>query len=108
MTAQVISGKQLAKELRENMKEEINLLKQRGITPHLTVILIGDDPASHSYVNGKKKASEEVGISSEIIKLDATITEDELLDKIKSLIKILMFMEFSFNYLYQNILMNKK
>lgn len=87
MTAQVISGKQLAKELRENMKEEINLLKQRGITPHLTVILIGDDPASHSYVNGKKKASEEVGISSEIIKLDATITEDELLDKIQELNK---------------------
>lgn len=87
MTAQVISGKQLAKELRENMKEEINLLKQRGITPHLTVILIGNDPASHSYVNGKKKASEEVGISSEIIKLDATITEDELLDKIQELNK---------------------
>lgn len=87
MTAQVISGKQLAKQLRENMKEEINLLKQRGITPHLTVILIGDDPASHSYVNGKKKASEEVGISSEIIKLDATITEDELLDKIQELNK---------------------
>lgn len=87
MTAQVISGKELAKELRENMKEEINLLKQRGITPHLTVILIGNDPASHSYVNGKKKASEEVGISSEIIKFDATITEDELLDKIQELNK---------------------
>lgn len=85
MSGQVISGQQLAKELRETMKEEVNLLKQSGITPHLTVILIGDDPASHSYVNGKKKASAEVGISSEIIKLDEAIHEDELLEKIAEL-----------------------
>lgn len=85
MSGQVISGQQLAKELRETMKEEVNLLKQSGITPHLTVILIGDDPASLSYVNGKKKASAEVGISSEIIKLDETIQEDELLQKISEL-----------------------
>lgn len=85
MSGQVISGQQLAKELRETMKEEVNLLNQSGITPHLTVILIGDDPASLSYVNGKKKASAEVGISSEIIKLDETIQEDELLQKISEL-----------------------
>lgn len=85
MSGQVISGQQLAKELRETMKEEVNLLKQSGITPHLTVILIGDDPASLSYVNGKKKASAEVGISSEIIKLDEVIQEDELLQKISEL-----------------------
>lgn len=85
MAGQVISGKELAKELRTKMKEEVTALKNRGITPHLTVILIGDDPASHSYVNGKKKASEEVGISSEIITFEATISEAELLEKIEEL-----------------------
>ena len=63
MVAEVINGKELAKELREKMKAEVSELKQQGITPQLTVILVGDDPASKSYVSGKKKACAETGIS---------------------------------------------
>lgn len=85
MVAEIINGQELATKLREEMKQDVNQLKEKGITPHLTVILIGDDPASHSYVNGKKKASSEVGISSHIIRMESTVTEEELLQKIAQL-----------------------
>ncbi|MEC5422293.1 bifunctional methylenetetrahydrofolate dehydrogenase/methenyltetrahydrofolate cyclohydrolase FolD [Virgibacillus sp. C22-A2] len=85
MSATVINGKDLAQELRNNMKEEVSELKEKGIIPHLTVILVGDNPASKSYVNGKKKASEETGIVSDIIELPVSTTEEELLNLIKEL-----------------------
>ncbi len=87
MGAEIINGQLLAKELRENMKNEVAKLKQKGLTPHLTVILIGDDPASHSYVRGKEKASAEVGISSEIIRMEKTVDQKTLLTKIAELNK---------------------
>lgn len=87
MVAEIINGQLLAKELRENMKNEVAELKQKGLTPHLTVILIGDDPASHSYVRGKEKASAEVGISSEIIRMEKTVDQKTLLTKIAELNK---------------------
>lgn len=82
MTAEIISGAELAQNIREELKQEVNNMK---VTPHLTVILVGDDPASHSYVKGKEKASKEVGISSDIIKLPESTTEQQLLDKITHL-----------------------
>lgn len=85
MTAEVINGKELAKDLREEMKQEVTALKDEGITPHLTVVLVGDNPASKSYVSGKKKACEETGISSEIITMPATASEEELLEVIDKL-----------------------
>lgn len=85
MTAEVINGKELAKDLREEMKQEVTALKDEGITPHLTVVLVGDNPASKSYVSGKKKACEETGISSEIITMPATASEAELLEVIDKL-----------------------
>lgn len=85
MTAEVINGKELAKDLREEMKQEVTALKDEGITPHLTVVLVGDNPASKSYVSGKKKACEETGISSEIITMPATASEAELLEIIDKL-----------------------
>lgn len=85
MSAEVINGKDLAKELREKMKKEVAELKSEGIVPHLTVILVGDNPASKSYVSGKKKACEETGISSQIIELPATTSEEELLQTIEKL-----------------------
>lgn len=87
MAAEIINGQLLAKKFRENMKNEIAELKQNGLTPHLTVILIGDDPASHSYVRGKEKASAEVGISSEIIRMDRAVDQKTLLTKIAELNK---------------------
>src|SRR5690625_47809 len=85
MTAQIINGKELAYKLRMEMKEEVGQLKNNGITPHLTVILVGDNPASKSYVNGKKRASSETNISSEIVELPVETTEEELLHVIEKL-----------------------
>ncbi len=85
MTAQIINGKELAYELRMKMKEEVSTLKNKGIIPHLTVVLVGDNPASKSYVNGKKRASSETNISSEIIELPVETTEEELLKVIEKL-----------------------
>src|SRR5690625_1908134 len=69
------------------MKQEISALNSQDVTVHLTVILIGDDPASQSYVKGKEKASAEVGISSDIIRLDSTVEEESLLKIIDELNK---------------------
>src|SRR5699024_5577725 len=82
MVAELINGKEIAQELRQEMKNEIATLHTKGIHPHLTVIIIGDDPASHSYVNGKEKASRSIGMSSEIIRMKSTTTEEALLNEI--------------------------
>ncbi|WP_100010703.1 bifunctional methylenetetrahydrofolate dehydrogenase/methenyltetrahydrofolate cyclohydrolase FolD [Lentibacillus sediminis] len=79
MPAEIISGKELGNELRQEMKKEVDQLKNSGLTPHLTVIIVGDNPASRSYVRGKEKASDTVGISSEVIELPSSVTEEELL-----------------------------
>ncbi|WP_096434717.1 bifunctional methylenetetrahydrofolate dehydrogenase/methenyltetrahydrofolate cyclohydrolase FolD [Alteribacter populi] len=85
MFAELISGKELAQRKRIEMKEETKLLKQDGITPGLAVILVGEDPASQSYVKGKQRACEEVGIHSELDKLPVDTTEEELLHKVTAL-----------------------
>ncbi len=86
MSAEIINGKELAQQLRNEMKKEVLALKESSnITPHLTVILVGDNPASKSYVKGKQKASNEVGISSELIQLPENTTEQELLTTIEDL-----------------------
>lgn len=63
MSAEVIYGKQLAEELREEMKEEVKGLKEHGIYPKLVVVIIGEDPASKSYVRGKQRASGKSGLT---------------------------------------------
>lgn len=85
MTAEVINGKDLAAQFRIGFKKEVNALKQQGILPKITVVLIGNDPASQSYVRGKEKASAEVGIISEVINLESTVTQEELLNIINDL-----------------------
>lgn len=85
MTAKVIKGKEVAQELRAALKEEVAQLKTKGIVPGLTVILVGENPASQSYVKAKAKACEEIGVASEIIKRDVSITEEELLNEIHHL-----------------------
>ncbi|WP_203361795.1 bifunctional methylenetetrahydrofolate dehydrogenase/methenyltetrahydrofolate cyclohydrolase FolD [Bacillus sp. REN10] len=85
MTATIIDGKQIAKEIRQELKGEIEALKQQGITPGLAVILVGDDQASQTYVRNKDKACEEVGIHSEIYRYPADLTEAELLQKVQEL-----------------------
>lgn len=84
--ATVISGKELATIRRNSMKEEvIEFGKKYSRLPHLVVILVGDNPASVSYVTGKGKACEEIGIKNTTIKKPETISEKELLDIIDEL-----------------------
>lgn len=85
MAAELISGKDLSKELKMKMKSEVDKLKENGLTPHLTVVLVGDNPASRSYVKGKEKAAAETGISSSLIELPSATTEAELLKLISDL-----------------------
>ncbi|WP_067728111.1 bifunctional methylenetetrahydrofolate dehydrogenase/methenyltetrahydrofolate cyclohydrolase FolD [Oceanobacillus damuensis] len=85
MTAQIINGKELSADLKQEMKAEVETLKQKGLTPHLTVILVGDNPASKSYVKGKEKAAAETGISSSLIELPDSTSENDLLQLIKEL-----------------------
>ncbi|MCX5646219.1 MAG: bifunctional methylenetetrahydrofolate dehydrogenase/methenyltetrahydrofolate cyclohydrolase FolD [Phycisphaerae bacterium] len=83
MTARIIDGKQVAAEIRAELKEEIARLKTRGIVPGLGVILVGDDPASRSYVTGKERACEEIGIYSDDNRLPAKTSQDELIALVK-------------------------
>ncbi|MDD3731706.1 MAG: bifunctional methylenetetrahydrofolate dehydrogenase/methenyltetrahydrofolate cyclohydrolase FolD [candidate division Zixibacteria bacterium] len=79
MTAQLIDGKVVANRMREQLGERIEALKKMGIIPGLATVLVGDDPASASYVRGKAKACEKLGLYSEVITRPATLTQDELL-----------------------------
>ncbi|EHL73641.1 bifunctional methylenetetrahydrofolate dehydrogenase/methenyltetrahydrofolate cyclohydrolase FolD [Bacillus smithii] len=85
MAGKLIDGKAAAKEIREEIKKEVDEVKAQGVVPGLAVILVGDDPASHTYVRNKEKGCKEVGIHSEIYKYPAAISEAELLDKIREL-----------------------
>lgn len=79
MTAKIIDGKQVAAELRAELKEKVAQLKAKGVTPGLAVILVGDDPASKSYVTAKEKACEEIGMHSDDNRLPAMTTQSDLL-----------------------------
>lgn len=85
MPAQIIDGRALSKKIRQRITEESSVLKEKGIIPGLAVILIGDDPASHTYVNNKKKACEECGFYSEIYKLPESTPEADVLELIEVL-----------------------
>jgi methylenetetrahydrofolate dehydrogenase (NADP+)/methenyltetrahydrofolate cyclohydrolase len=80
----VIDGKQLAEELRNNLKEKISKIDIKK-KPGLTVILIGEDPASQIYVKNKEKFANEIGINSKVLRFDSDITEEKLKDEIKKL-----------------------
>ena len=81
----VIDGKALAKTVREDLKEEVDELREKGIVPKFAVILVGDDKASLTYVKSKNKACRELGIEYEEIILDSNIEMQELLDIIDNL-----------------------
>lgn len=81
----IISGTDLAKKLRAEIKEEATILQQKGITPTLAVVLVGDNKASKSYVNSKHKACLENNINSVKIELDENISTDSLLNEIEKL-----------------------
>ncbi|HIF73302.1 MAG TPA: bifunctional 5,10-methylene-tetrahydrofolate dehydrogenase/5,10-methylene-tetrahydrofolate cyclohydrolase [Dehalococcoidia bacterium] len=86
MTARIIDGKQVASKVHEEVAAGVaELREQHGSVPGLTVVLIGDDPASHSYVKGKERACEKVGIRTDTIRHDASITQEELIGIVERL-----------------------
>jgi len=87
MTAKIISGNEVAKEIRAELKERVSKLKEQGVTPGLVMIRVGEDPASVSYVSGKEKAAEEIGVWSQTIVLPEIAPEDELLSKVAEMNK---------------------
>jgi len=87
MTAKIISGTEVAKEIRVELKERVSKLKERGVTPGLVMIRVGEDPASVSYVSGKEKAAEEIGVWSQTIVLPEVASEAELLSKAEEMNK---------------------
>lgn len=85
--ANIIDGKARAEEIRNNLKGEVERLKKKKILPRLDVILVGEDPASQTYVKNKEKACASIGIESVVHKYPANVTEKEIIDQIKKLNK---------------------
>mgnify|MGYP004454150057 FL=1 len=83
--AQIIDGKRISQEIKDELKEEVAALKAQGIEGSLAVVQVGEDPASSVYVKNKKKACEYIGIHSLSYELPEETTEEELLDLIASL-----------------------
>ena len=79
MTAKLIDGTAIGKQIREELKAEVAGLRSRGVVPGLTVVLVGEDPASQVYVRMKGKAADELGMKSDTIRLPAATPEADLL-----------------------------
>ena len=82
MTAQLLNGKEIAKDYRAGLQTEVEKLKENGMTPNLTVVIVGDDGASLSYVRSKNKAAEKIGMTSDIVHLSSDTSEEDLLAEI--------------------------
>jgi hypothetical protein len=85
MSARIIDGFAIANELRSDVAKEVVALKEKGIIPTLAVVLVGQNPASVSYVTGKTKALHEAGMKDDSYKLPENTSEEELLNLIKKL-----------------------
>lgn len=85
MAATIIDGKQIAKKKHEEISREVEKLKSENIIPGLVVILVGDNPASRTYVKNKEKTCKDLGMNSILIELPETVSESELLAKIEEL-----------------------
>ena len=82
----IISGKELSDELRSEIVERVKVIKNiYDVAPHLAVIIVGDDPASQSYVKGKSKACDEVGITNTTIQLPSDVSQQDLIQTIDEL-----------------------
>ena len=82
--AEKIDGKAIAQEIRKEIAEDVSRMKAQGVSPHLSVVLVGENPASKVYVRMKGKACEEVGIVSETLTYPASLSQDELIGIVKS------------------------
>ena len=82
MPAELIDGRAIAKKVRADVAERAKVLAERGVRPGLAVVLVGDDPASAVYVSAKGKATEEAGMYSLTVRLDADTSQEELLARV--------------------------
>lgn len=85
MSAPVINGKQVSEEIRGALRGEVERMAKQGFTPGLAVVLVGEDPASQVYVRNKEKACQDLGYYSEVHRLSASTTQDELLELVDKL-----------------------
>ncbi|MFP4548487.1 MAG: bifunctional methylenetetrahydrofolate dehydrogenase/methenyltetrahydrofolate cyclohydrolase FolD [Fidelibacterota bacterium] len=85
--AKVIDGKQIAKEVRDSLKSQVDELRDKGIIPGLAVVLVGEDPASQVYVKMKAKAFKKLGLVSETFHIPANVSQEELIKLIHGLNK---------------------
>ena len=85
MTAKLILGKEVSEEIYGELRQRIEALKARGVTPGLAVVLVGDDPASQVYVRKKGEMCEELGMRSTTIVMPKETTQEELLRKVAEL-----------------------
>lgn len=83
--AQLIDGKIISTQIKDELKTEVSILKEKGIVPCLAVIQVGNDPASSVYVNNKKKACAYIGIESKAYELEETISQEELMKLVEKL-----------------------
>src|SRR3990172_2334024 len=80
MTATILDGKELAKQIRSELAEEvIEFIQNNGVVPCLAAVLVGDNPASEVYIRSKRRACEEVGIESQLHRLPVDISAEDLL-----------------------------
>lgn len=85
MSSKIIDGKAIGQEIRNELKEQVAALVEQGYQPGLAVILVGENPASQTYVKNKEKSSIEAGMKSELIKLPDTVSEEDLLHEVEKL-----------------------
>jgi methylenetetrahydrofolate dehydrogenase (NADP+)/methenyltetrahydrofolate cyclohydrolase len=85
LTATIIDGEAIAQQVRDEVRADVESLRARGIEPGLAVVLVGEDPASESYVRGKNRDAIATGMRSETIRRPASITQDELLSLVAEL-----------------------
>jgi methylenetetrahydrofolate dehydrogenase (NADP+)/methenyltetrahydrofolate cyclohydrolase len=85
MSATILDGRELGRTIEKDLISRIDNLKMRGISPHLAVVIVGDDPASHVYVKNKEMACNRCGIMSTRIDLDSKATEKEILQVVERL-----------------------
>ncbi|WP_153732917.1 bifunctional methylenetetrahydrofolate dehydrogenase/methenyltetrahydrofolate cyclohydrolase [Sporosarcina obsidiansis] len=85
MSSKIIDGKAIGQEIRKELKVQVASLVKQGYQPGLAVILVGENPASQTYVKNKEKSSIEAGMKSELIKLPETVSEEELLKEVERL-----------------------
>ena len=85
MSAQLIDGNAIAEQMKEEIAQEIEDLKGRGISPHLVAVQVGENPASRVYVNNQRKNCEKVGIKYTLLELPGDTSQDALKAKIAEL-----------------------